>query len=56
MKGNWNIDKSYKNINMDIYVGNYIGFKDKINNLTNTLKSAIDKNNEINKQYELNEQ
>ena len=28
------------------------GFKDKINNLTNTLKSAVDKNNEINKQNE----
>ena len=33
-----------------------IGFKDKINNLTNTLKSTVDKNNEINKQNELNEQ
>ena len=33
-----------------------VGFKDKINNLTNTLKSAVDKNNEINKQNELNEQ
>jgi hypothetical protein len=33
-----------------------IGFKDKINNLTNTLKSAVDKNNEINKQNEINEQ
>ena len=33
-----------------------VGFKDKINNLTNTLKSSVDKNNEINKQNELDEQ
>ena len=28
MKGDWNIDKSYQYINMNIYKGNYIGFQD----------------------------
>ena len=31
MKGDWNIDKSYQNISMNIYKGNYIGFLDSSN-------------------------
>ena len=31
MKGDWNIDKSYQNIDMNIYKGNYIGFQDTSN-------------------------
>ena len=31
MKGDWNIDKSYQKINMNMYKSNYIGFQDSSN-------------------------